>query len=300
MPSSRAIAFLGLVACHTSHDADSAGGRTGSEAGSNVTAAASAPPCDLDGRYRLRFRSNGDSGWWLRVRVAGTTAALLEPVPMLELATGPLRVTADANACKLALDTHSEHAGEIHIALLVDRTTGWVDGTLTRTRKVEPDDSPAPIIGAHDVGAIQAPACLHPGVFELAIDRKATWQTGGDPPAGLDCRMFGRSPITRRVRIEPLQDQLVIDGVDEHDQLTAIRGKVNRIGPCELVLELFDRFESIPEYRQLLVARLTLHGDTLAGEAASVVQVLNDPQSGDPRWSCTAKRVAVDGKRIPE
>lgn len=260
-------------------------------------APAPTPPrvaCQLDGHYRLRFRSSSTDGWWFRVQVAGDKATLPEGVDMLELPAGPIALAADALACKLVLSGKSEHAGDVRVELALDPTTNAVTGTLTRTKKIADDDSPVAIRGRRDPGPIAAPACLHPGLFELVVDRTAKWQMSGDPIRGWTCATSEEMPMAV-VRIEPFGDELVVEPVDaEHHTQSSDRAKVTRTGDCtfELVLDS----ESLSK----LHARVTLGGDAISGEATLAQVPMNDPQSGDARARCTAEHAKLIGKRVAD
>ncbi len=249
------------------------------------------PACDLDGEYRLRFRSNSTDGWWFRAHVAGAKATLPSGVDILGLPAGPIALTADDAACKLALSGTSEQAGDIRVEL--DARTNAVTGTLTRSKKIADDDSPVAIHGRRDRGPIVAPACLHPGVFELAIDRTATWKMSGDPIRGWSCATSEEMPMAT-VRIEPFGDELVVEPVDSDHKQSFDRPKVTRSGEC--VLELVLDSESLSK----LHGRLTLGGDRIAGDASLAQVPLNDPQSGDARATCTAEHVQLSGKRVAD
>jgi hypothetical protein len=249
--------------------------------------------CDLDGEYRLRFRSNATDGWWFRAHVAGAKATLPNGVDILKLPAGPIALTADAAACKLVLSGTSEQAGDIRVELALDVRTNAVTGTLTRSKKIAADDSPVAIRGRRDRGPIAAPACLHPGVFELAIDRTATWKMSGDPIRGWSCATSQDMPMAT-VRIEPFGDELVVEPVDSEHKQSFDRAKVARSGEC--VLELVLDSESPSK----LHGRLTLGDDTIAGEASLAQVPLDDPQSGDARATCTAEHVKLTGKRVAD
>lgn len=251
------------------------------------------PACDLDGEYRLRFRSNSTDGWWFRAHVAGAKATLPSGVDVLKLPAGPITLTADPAACKLALSGKSEQAGDVRVELALDAKTNAVTGTLTRSKKIADDDSPVAIRGRRDRGPIAAPACLHRGVFELTIDRTATWKMSGDPIRGWSCPTSQDIPMAT-VRIEPFGDELVVEPVDTDHKQSFDRPTVARSGEC--VLELVLDSESLSR----LHARLTLGGDMIAGEASLAQVPLNDPQSGDARATCTAEHVKLTGKRVAD
>ena len=280
----KAVVLAVLAACGNTKDP-----------GPPPVALAPAPtPCQLDGRYRVQFRASSTDGWWLRAQITGGKATLLEGVDMLDLPAGPLAVTADALACKLVLSGKSDHAGDIRVELALDPKTNAVTGTLTRTKKIADDDSPVAIRGRRDPGPVVSPACLHPGLFTLAVDRTAKWQMSGDPIRGWACPASEDMPMAV-VRIEPFGDALVVEPVDaEHHTQSFDRAKVTRTGECTLDLVLDS--ESLSK----LHAHVTLAGDAVAGEATLAQVPLNDPQSGDARARCTAEHAKLIGKRLAD
>ncbi|HEY3801329.1 MAG TPA: hypothetical protein VGL61_01940 [Kofleriaceae bacterium] len=289
MWSAMKAAVLALVAACGNAD-------PGPRATSRSTPAPAPKPaaCQLDGHYRLQFRSNSTDGWWFRVQVAGDKATLPDGVEMLDLPAGPIALAADARACTVVLSGKSGQAGDVRVELVLDPKTNAVTGTLTRTKKIADDDSPVAIRGRRDPGPLAAPACLHPGLFELAVDRTASWQLGGNPIRGWSCTTSDEMPMAV-VRIEPFGDALVVEPVDaESHKQSFDRAKITRTGECtfELVLDS----ESLSK----LHARVTLGGDTIAGEATFAQVPLDDPQSGDARATCTAEHAKLIGRRVAD
>src|SRR4051794_5463476 len=86
---------LALVGC-SPKDASNGAPATGSATGAAGSGAAPTQPvahaatCDLSGDYRVRYRSNGVDGWWLRFRVKDGKAELTANDAMDVFARGQL------------------------------------------------------------------------------------------------------------------------------------------------------------------------------------------------------------------
>ena len=103
----------------------------------------------LAGDYRIRFRTNGADGWFLRFTITGAGAdargEITEGQGMLGVDKGPLTAVAlDPSACTLTAKLHGEASDEVALALELDARTGAVKGQMTRARA---RPSPAPAAG---------------------------------------------------------------------------------------------------------------------------------------------------------
>jgi hypothetical protein len=303
---------LAAAACGNKKNQPAAGSASASGSGSGSTASGSASGsgsapaaapvdaapagCDLAGDYRLRYRSNGEDGWWLRLNVTGTPpkAKLTEDAEMLAVPAGPIDVTADPAACKLVAKTKSEHAGDIQVTFTVDPKTNAVTGQLTRSIKVSDDDSPTAITGMRDVGPPKTAACLHPGVFELDLDEKAKWKN----TERTDKRSCEDAPIDALptyVRVEPFGDTIEINETDieaPHLQQRDAGGKVTVTGDCAYSVSLSDD-------RMNMDLQLTFAGDQVTGTATHAkVQHVEGGDEAEELWECEAHGVKVTGKRL--
>lgn len=265
--------------------------------------------CDPVGSYRLRHRSNGAEGWWFLFQVKGSptgvySAELLQKAYMLDIPAGPIQLAADLRACTLVLTAKTEHAGDIRITLTLDPKTNAVSGQLTRSKTTLGDDSPVSIAGAREVGPVKPPACLSPGVYDLEADPAGKWKlTEGHPFPGDTCMGHANYAHTT-VRIEPLGNEIIVDGVsrsgwDDKRQVNKYsqnfsRSTSVRLGECEISVRFVDQ-----DFR--FQGKLKFLGDKITGVASKAeFQVFNDGEAGENLWKCGAKNVALTGTRITD
>ncbi len=268
---------------------------TGSAAGSGGEAAAAldagaAPPCELAGDYRLRFRSNGQDGWWLRFKVSGAGAdargEVTAPAPMLRLDPA-LLVTLDPAACKLEVKGSGKAGGDVALALAVDAATGAVTGQLTRTQAVSDDDRAVAVTGVRDLGAPRPPEpCFVAGLYKLDVDSdaKATWKNA-DPGDDRSCEEVMTLPVM--VRVEPVADTIVISPVDGEPPHEDTFGTVTatRSG-CDVALTVGTELLQ-------LEGKVTFAADKVRGTATVKHQMIEDGDEGEGLWDCTAQGVTV-------
>jgi hypothetical protein len=253
---------------------------------------ANAPTCDLTGNYRLRYRSNGADGWWLRFQIAGAKAQLVARDVMELFPQGPLTFTQDD--CTGTITGSTEHSGNTKLVFTLAPATNAIAGDLSRTRGGEDKSGPqtVPIIGRRDVGPIDAPACIKPGIFELRVG-KARWKLAQGHPRIGDCKDMTEM-ASARVRIEPLGEHLFVDEVGDKNEQSFSRGKVTKISECKigLALEIQDfSFDGTLEF----------DGDTIKGVAKTArYQVFEDGEDGENLWACKTSKVPLEGKRIAD
>jgi hypothetical protein len=294
--SSQSTGASGSASATGTAASGSASAASGSGSAKAAAAVDAAPAgCDLTGDYRVRYRSNGEDGWWLRLNVSGTPpkAKLTEDANMLGLAAGPIDVTADPAGCKLVAKATSDHAGDVQVTMTLDPKTNAVTGQLTRSKKVSDDDSPTAVAGVRDVGAPKTPACLHPGVFELDLDDKAKWKNA-EASDKRSCENAPLDALPTFVRVEPFGDTVVIDETDsEAPHLTrSSGGKVTVTGDCAYTVSLATE-------RMEIDFQLTFAGDQVSGKATNAkVQHIEENGEAEDLWNCTAHDVAVTGKRL--
>jgi len=251
-------------------------------------------PCALDGNYRLRFHSNGTGGWWLRLELRGNSARLAAKDVMSVLPDGPLALTT--SDCSATIRGKTDHSGDVTLAFTLDPKTNVVTGLLSRSKGGEPNNGAdtVPITGRRDVGAPNAPACIHPGIYELAVG-KTKWKLDQGHPRVGTCADFA-DLAKATVRVEPFGDDLVIDEVDtdKHEQGFA-RGKVTKhFGDCEYGLDL-----AIHDFS--FAGTITFAGDKLVGSARTArYQFFEDGEAGENLWACKATGAPIEGTRIAD
>lgn len=250
-------------------------------------AAAAAPAgCDLAGDYRLRFRTNGAEGWFLRFAVtADGKGSFTESQTMLGVDPAPLAaVVLDAPACKLNVRGSGLAAGDLGLTLEVDPRTGAVKGQMTRTKAVSDDDLAVPVVGWRTVGPPTMPdACFVPGIYKVQIDPEATWR---NPDDDRSCK--GQQPADVFVRVEAWGDDISIDQVDPdppHDQAWGTE-TLTRSG-CEVAFGM--QSESID-----LSAKLTFAGGKVTGRVTNAkIQVVEETEISEDIWSCTTENAGI-------
>ncbi len=259
--------------------------------GSGPAAAPVAATCDLAGSYRMRFRSNGADGWWLRVKIAGDKAELVTP-DVMNVLSPPLALAADG--CKATITSKNDHSGDAKLVFTLDAKTNVVTGELSRTKGGEKQEADTvPVAGRRDVGPIAAPACIKPGVYEIAIGQ-AKWKLSEGKPSMGGCKDFSDS-AKANIRVEPLGDELFVDEVqgDNHEQSFA-RAKLTRKTECEFDLEYAVQDWSFK-------GTVKFDGDKLGGVAKeSRYQVFEDGEAGENLWACNTKDAPIEGKRIAD
>lgn len=241
--------------------------------------------CELAGEYRLRFRTNGADGWILRFAVTPDgKGTFTEAQVMLGVDPAPLAaVTLDAAACKLNVRGTGRNAGDIGLALEVDKATGAVKGQMTRA-KGSPDELNVAVTGWRTTGAPAMPdACFVPGIYKLQIDPKATWRNPDDDRSCKD-----QQPADIYVRIEAWGNDIAIDQVDTdppHDQTWGDE-TVTRTG-CEVAFGL--QSEQIE-----LSAQLTFVGGQVIGLVKSAtIQVVEGTDISEDIWSCATDNATI-------
>ncbi|MEO8549742.1 MAG: hypothetical protein ABI678_07205 [Kofleriaceae bacterium] len=268
--------------------------QTGSGSGSG-----SGSGCRLDGAYRLRFHSNGTDGWWLMVSIKDGKATIDGGMPsMLGLAVGAIAITIDAKACSFAIAQHNTRAGDLHVAIAPE-PNGAVHGNITRTDPYGLEHEPnTPVIGRRDTTPPATPACLKPGVYQLASDPNTKWKLSqGHPRFGLSCK-DDSTPITdTHVRISVLGDQLFVDEVGSeapYEQGFA-RGKVVRDGDCAITLSYEKQDFRFSD------AKLVFADDKVSGVAeAATYDFFEDGEAGENLWKCSSKHVKLAGTRVAD
>ena len=247
--------------------------------------------CDLDGRYRLRFRTNGADGWWMRLNVVNHQASVGSDADMLGLAEATPVTTVDLATCALTVTARTAKHGEIRVALVI--AGNQVAGTLARSD--EHEDKISPIAGLRETTPPEVPACLHPGVYEVAVTNVKTWKTDGTPSFG-SCRELA-DLHTPRVRLELLGRELYVDEVHSEPpyRQTFGRAQVRREGDCRFTLSL-----EVQDFR-LHEAKLELRGDKVTGTTTDFTyDVMEDGEAGENLWSCHAQHGDVILKRVAD
>jgi hypothetical protein len=253
------------------------------------------PACDLAGKYRVRFTWNGTDGYWLRFSVGGTPAAVtLDAEPHMLGLKKKVDAKLDTTACTIAM-TH-----KYPINLKVDPATHLVEGELVRPGEKDPKYAKTPIRGVHDVPGsaptmIAKPeACLEPGVYEIAIDKKHKWKNTDDTD-DRSCKetadMFG----TIRVRLEMLGGEVTLDTVEEKAPYreVALVDEVVGVKGCEVT------FSTTPEGIQLDTKLTFAPGGKVSGVATRAeYQFVEDGDAGENIWSCETKDMPLTIKRI--
>lgn len=281
------VAGLAIGACKNKGEA---GQGTGTGTASPATmadaaVAAAAASCELAGNYRLRFRTNGADGWFLRFTVTPDgKGSFTEPQVMLGVDPAPLAsVTPDVAACKLNVRGTGRNAGDIGLALTVDRATGAVTGQMTRTEGAA-DELNVPVTGWRTAGEPTMPdACFVPGTYKLQISPEATWR---NPDDDRSCK--GQQPPDVVVRIEAWGNELSIDQVDTRPPYDQTWGeeKATRNG-CEVSLEL--QAEQIE-----LRADLTFVGGQVIGLVKHAkIQVIEETETSEDIWNCTTENTTL-------
>jgi hypothetical protein len=269
----------------------------GSGAANPGAAAARSDVCDLAGDYRIRYRSNGDDGYWLRFKVAGTPpqATLTSPGLLLELEMGPIATVADTKSCLLTFTAHNGQVGDLKIVLRVDPKTDIVNGEITRTRSIDPGDSPSAVAGYHDrvpLALDAVDACFVPAIYVLTLDRSHRWRNS----VRRDTRPCNRAAEDVRpiyVRVEWLGRNLVIDTVENEPpwpEKVFTNETVTRRGPCQVELTLRDSATD-------LTAKLTF-ANQLVGTARIKHQMVVENNEGEDLWNCETTDLPITGKRV--
>ncbi len=255
---------------------------------------AAAAGCSLDGTYRFRFRSNGHDGWWFRVKVAGTTAALIEKVSMLALEAGPIDLQADPKQCTFSLRAKTGAAGDLVVDVALDPRTSRFTGTLTRSRALVADEKQQAISGVRNDGSPHAKAaCVVPGIYELRFDPAVAW-VNEDRDDDRDCSSAPELASPLFVRVEPFGDDLAVtlrEPVQPYEEAWA-DDSVTRSGPCAAAVDIGDG-------TTVVTLQLTFAGDELAGVAAAAsYQIVEDGTEGENIWTCVGANVPISGRRV--
>ncbi|MGE3768315.1 MAG: hypothetical protein AB7L94_39060 [Kofleriaceae bacterium] len=274
-----------------SGSADSGSAVAGSAAGSAPAGSAAAPTCDLAGRYRLRFSSNGSTGWWFRFTVAGDKATLDEPSGVIAMEPGPLELKTDLATCSLVLGMKSSALGDATMTLAVDPKTHAVTGTFVRSKATDDKEKSTAVAGVHDGAAAKGPACIAAGIYKLGVDPKAAWKNKDaedDRPCDAD------RWIDVFVKVEPYGDTVAITNRDFDPPYGERYGsdKLTKIDECTANLELSgEGYE--------LTAKVTFATDKITATASSVsVQVVEDGDDGENLWDCVAKDAPLVFTRV--
>ena len=255
----------------------------------SATGSAPAAACDLTGKYRMRYRSNGADGWWLRLEIKDGKAELSQK-DVMDVLAAPL--TTKIEGCKATITSTNEHSGDAKLEMTLDAKTNLVTGSLSRTKSGEktPADT-VPVTGRRDVGASTAPACIKAGLFEVGIG-DAKWKlTEGKSHMG-GCKDF-TDQAKQKVRVEMLGDELFVDEVsgDANEQSFG-RAKLTKKTDCQYDFELGVQDWSV-------TGTITFDGDKITGTASeSRYQVMEDGEAGENLWACTTKNAPIEGKRL--
>jgi hypothetical protein len=247
--------------------------------------------CDVNGRYRLRFRTNGADGWWMRLNVANSQAAVVSDADMLGLLGATPVTTVDLKTCTMTVTATTVKHGEIKLALVV--AGDQVAGTLARSDEYE--DKISPISGLRETAPARLPACIHPGVYEIAVTHVKTWKTDGRPSIG-SCRAFADTH-TAHVRLEVLGHEVYIDEVHGEPPYgqTFGRAQVRRNGDCAIVMGI-----EVQDFR-LHEATLELDGDKITGTTSDFTyEVMEDGDAGENMWSCHTRQGDVVWTRLAD
>lgn len=247
--------------------------------------------CDVNGRYRLRFRTNGADGWWMRLNVANNQASITTDAEMLGLIGAPQALTVDLKTCTVTVTARTPKHGEIRVALVV--AGNQVAGTLARSDEYE--DKISPISGLRETTPAEIPSCIHPGAYEIAVTNVKKWKTGGRPSIG-SCRAFADIHIPH-VRLELLGHDLFIDEVHGEPPYSQTfgRAQVRREGDCVLVMSI-----EVQDFR-LHEAKLELRGDKITGTTTDFTyEVMEDGEAGENMWSCHTQQGDVTLKRLAD
>jgi hypothetical protein len=252
---------------------------------------AASSSCDVNGSYRLRFRTNGEDGWWMRLRVVNNQATVDSDAEMLGLLGAPTVTTVDRNACSLTLTANTAKNGEMKVALVV--AGDKVAGTLARSDPYE--DKIAPISGLREIAPPDLPKCLHPGVYEVSVGSVKKWKLEGHPKIG-GCKEMADLNVIH-VRLERLGSELYIDSVSGEPPYgqTFGRATVRRRGDC-----MFTMGIEVDDFR-LHEAQIELDGDTGTGTTSDFTyQVMEDGEAGENMWQCHTQHGAVAWKRVAD
>jgi len=253
--------------------------------------------CDLAGSYRLRFRSNGQDGWWFRFNVeAGRSPAkamLVEDVEVLGLKSGPLTLTPDPVACRFTLSKKGHAVGNLAIAIDLDTKTDTLTGKLTRTKAIDEAEKHLVVGGVRDRGAARSgPACITPGFYEVEFDPKARWRNAdkGDkrsckqPLIGMGALILRIEPYGKTVAVgkrasePPYKEAWATDQVTMQDD-------------CNVTAKIEDA-------ETTLEAKLTFADGQVTGTA---IEVTHQVIEGDEDiWNCVARKVPLTMKRVQE
>lgn len=295
------VVGLALAGCGKKDNASSSGSAgsgsagsgsavAGSAAGSANAGSAAAPTCDLAGRYRLRFSSNGSTGWWFRFTVAGDKATLDEAAGVIAMEPGPLELKTDPATCSLVLGMKSSAVGDATMTLAVDPKTHAVTGTFVRSKAIDDKEKSTTVAGVHDGAAAKGPACVPAGIYKLGVDPKAAWKNK-EPDDDRDCTDRW---IDVFVQVEPYGDTVAITNRDFDPPHGERYGsdKLTKLDECTANLELSgEGYE--------LAAKLTFATDKITATASSVsVQVVEDGDDGENIWDCVAKDAPLVFTRV--
>jgi hypothetical protein len=287
--------FLVAVACDSGKQGPARTGAGSGSAGSGAAIVQPTPACTFDGTYRLRFVSNGAEGWWLYGKVAaGKLEITGGAVEMLGLARGPQPITSDLGTCSFTLAKHTERAGDLKLHVALDPVTGKITGNITRTDTYSVEhEANTPLTGVRETAPPKLPACLRPGVYELASDGKTRWKLSeGHPRFGLSCN-DDSSPITQaRVRVSVLGPDIIVDEETDEGQSFS-RGVVKRDGDCAITLAYEKQ-----DFR-FAGAHLVFDGDRVSGTAdTATYDFFENGEAGENLWKCSAAHVMLAGTRV--
>lgn len=249
--------------------------------------------CTLDGEYRLRYRSNGTDGWWLRIAIDGGKAKL-KSRDVMDALRDPLTLKADG--CKATITSTGDHSGDVKLELAVDPKTQLVTGTLARTKGGEKSEADSvPVTGRHDTTPNPAPACIKPGVYEIAVGTTKWKLSEGEPRAGT-CDSMADIAAKARVRVELLGDQLFVDEVSSDDnEQTFGRATLGKKGDCDYDFEL-----AIQDWSVKATLKFAADGTITGTTGDTRYQVMEDGTAGENLWACTTSGAPLAGKRVAD
>jgi len=250
-----------------------------------------ASSCDANGHYRLRFRTNGADGWWLRLDVANNQATVVSDAEMLGLIGAPAVTTLDPKTCTLTVVAKTVKHGEIKLALVV--AGDQVAGTLARSDEYQ--DKISPIAGLRETQPAKPFACIRPGVYEVSVVHVKKWKTDGKPSIG-NCRDF--ADIHKAyVRLEMLGPNWYVDEVHSEPPYSQrfSRATVRREGECAMTVSL-----EVQDFK-LHEAHVELRGDKVSGTTTDFTyEVMEDGDAGENMWSCHTTQGDVVWKRLAD
>ena len=245
------------------------------------------PPCILDGRYRLRYSTNGHTGWWMRFDIEGGKATMLEKTFVL-FDKGPVATELDTKACVITLTGKSYSAGDIRVEVVLDPRNGRVEGTLRRTKAHNEKEKNTEIAGVRDDASPSGPACIVPGMYQAVFSPDVPWvnKAEGDDRECKDADKFG-SPFV--FRVEPFGESLAVtirESDPPYDEAWA-SDKLVKLSKCAATFELqADQLD--------LTASLEFHGATIRGTATrAALQRVEEWEEGEEVWDCVGKDVPL-------